>query len=142
MWGIFAILSGSFWYPPGLEPRALTPTEVFSATATFWKKRDGGKLPGEENQWEGGDDAMEQWQCGCLGTAWHKGLGPHAGVRGAENNLSLGDDRALSSVPSPWLCSRHVWDAGNEVVTYVGEIFPLCVSPCGSLTGNKICKPH
>lgn len=38
--GVFAILSDNFWYPPWLELHALTPTEVFAATATFWKKRD------------------------------------------------------------------------------------------------------
>lgn len=52
--GFFTILSGNFWYPPELKPRALTPMEEFSATASFSKKRDGKKLPGEENQLEAG----------------------------------------------------------------------------------------
>lgn len=50
--GILATLSGNFWYLPELEPRALTPMEVFSAIATFSKKK---------KRWEKAHGAVPVW---------------------------------------------------------------------------------
>lgn len=58
--GDFCHIIRQFLYSPELEPRALPPMEVFSATATFSKKTDRKKLPGEEKQWEAGDEPKEQ----------------------------------------------------------------------------------
>lgn len=96
--GILATLSGNFWYPPELEPRALTPMEVFSAIATFSKKKkEMGKSP-----WSSASvAAWAQPGTRDLGHVQQR----CAGLRGAENNLSLEGDRVLSAAPSPWLCS-------------------------------------
>lgn len=68
--GIFAILSGNFWYPLWLELHALTPMEVLAATATFWKKRDGEKgrrTSGKLGLSPCSSDSVAVWaQCGTM----------------------------------------------------------------------------